>query len=185
MSYTIISGIKDFHFSCTHTHTHTQNTPHARNTHKTHTNAHTQHTHKTRTHTHTQTHTNTHTHNTPHTNTHTPHTHNTHTNTHTNTHPQHTHTQTHAHNTHTHAHTHNTQICTYPGIWFHFLQLSTNFIYRSFATRVSQLKIWHFRVIGIERNICRCTFNRYSVVTQFAKLAAGEQLCRRCTHRKL
>jgi len=28
-------------------------------------------------------------------------------------------------------------------------------------------------------------FNRYSVITQFAKLAAGEQLCRRCTHRKL
>ena len=50
--------------------------------------------------------------------------------------------------------------------------------YRSFATRVSQLKIWHFWVIGIERNVCRCTFNRYSVITQFAKLAAGEQLCR-------
>jgi len=29
------------------------------------------------------------------------------------------------------------------------------------------------------------TFNRYSVITQFANLAAGEQLCRRCTHRKL
>jgi len=28
-----------------------------------------------------------------------------------------------------------------------------------------------------ERNVCRCTFNRYSVITQFAKLAAGEQLC--------
>jgi len=25
----------------------------------------------------------------------------------------------------------------------------------------------------------------YSVITQFVKLAAGEQLCRRCTHRKL
>ena len=57
--------------------------------------------------------------------------------------------------------------------------------YRSFATRVSQLKIWHFWVIGIESNVCRCTFNRYSVITQFVKLAAGEQLCRRCTHRKL
>jgi hypothetical protein len=45
--------------------------------------------------------------------------------------------------------------------------------YRSFATRVSQLQIWHFWVIGIERNVCRCTFNRYSVITQFAKLAAG------------
>jgi len=40
-------------------------------------------------------------------------------------------------------------------------------------------KIWHIRVIGTERNVCRCTFNRYSVITQFAKLAAGEQLCRR------
>ena len=58
-------------------------------------------------------------------------------------------------------------------------------IYRSFATRVSQLKIWHFWVIGIGRNVCRCTFNRYSVITQFAKLAAGEQLCRRWTLRKL
>jgi hypothetical protein len=28
-------------------------------------------------------------------------------------------------------------------------------------------------------------FNRYSVITQFVKLAAREQLCRRCTHRKL
>jgi len=58
-------------------------------------------------------------------------------------------------------------------------------IYHSFATRVSQLKIWHFWVIGIERNVCRCTFNRCSVITQFAKLDAGEQLCRHCTHRKL
>ena len=57
--------------------------------------------------------------------------------------------------------------------------------YRSFAIRVSKLKIWHFGVIGIERNVCRCSFNRYSVITQFAKLAAGEQFCRRCTHRKL
>ena len=34
--------------------------------------------------------------------------------------------------------------------------------YRSLATRVSQLKIWHFGVIGIERNSCRRTFNGYS-----------------------
>jgi hypothetical protein len=27
--------------------------------------------------------------------------------------------------------------------------------------------------------------NRFSAITQFAKLAAGEQLCHRCTHRKL
>ena len=53
--------------------------------------------------------------------------------------------------------------------------------YRSFAIRVSQLKIWHFWVTGIERNAWRCTFNRYSVITRFAKLAAGEWLCHRCT----
>ena len=41
------------------------------------------------------------------------------------------------------------------------------YIYRSFATWVSQLKIWHFWVIGIEENVCRCTFNRYGVITQF------------------
>ena len=57
--------------------------------------------------------------------------------------------------------------------------------YHSFATRVSQLKIWHFWITGVERNDYKCTFNRYSVITQFAKLAAGQQLCRRCTHRKL
>ena len=28
-------------------------------------------------------------------------------------------------------------------------------------------------------------FNSYSVITQLAKLAAGEQLCRHCTHRKI
>ena len=62
---------------------------------------------------------------------------------------------------------------------------TTTYISCSFATRMSQLKIWHFWVIGIEKKVCRCTFNRYSVVTQFVKLAAGERLCRRCTHRKL
>ena len=65
------------------------------------------------------------------------------------------------------------------------LQNNTSTTYRSFATRVSQFKIWHFWVIGTERNVCRCTFKRYSVIKLFAKLAAGEQLCRRCTHRKL
>jgi hypothetical protein len=55
----------------------------------------------------------------------------------------------------------------------------------SFATRMSQLKIWHFWVIGPERNVCRRTFNRYSVITQFAKLVAGDQLCRCCACRKL
>jgi hypothetical protein len=49
--------------------------------------------------------------------------------------------------------------------------------YRSFATRVSQLKFWHFSGTGIERSVCRCTFNGYSVIMQFAKLPAGEQLC--------
>ena len=56
---------------------------------------------------------------------------------------------------------------------------------RSFATRVSQLKIWHFWITGTERNVWRCTLSRYSAITQFAKLATGEQFCRRCTHRKL
>ena len=57
--------------------------------------------------------------------------------------------------------------------------------YCLFATRASQLKIWHFLSIVIERNVCRYTLNRYSVIMQFAKLAVGEQLCHRCTHRKL
>jgi len=34
-------------------------------------------------------------------------------------------------------------------------------------------------------DISHLRVNRYSVITQFAKLAAGEQLCRRCTRRKL
>jgi hypothetical protein len=54
-----------------------------------------------------------------------------------------------------------------------------------FATRVSQLKIWHFLVIGVERNVCRCTFNGYIVITQSAKLDAGQQFCNRYTHGKL
>jgi hypothetical protein len=69
--------------------------------------------------------------------------------------------------------------------WRHIPQDSkSQHTYRLFATRVSQLKIWNFWDTGIERNVCRCTVNRYSVITQFAKLAAGEQLCRRCTHRR-
>jgi len=36
--------------------------------------------------------------------------------------------------------------------------------YRSFATRGTQLKIWNFLVIGTERNVCRCTCNRYNVI---------------------
>jgi len=53
------------------------------------------------------------------------------------------------------------------------------------CNKIVKTHICYFWVTGIERNVCRCTFNRYSVITQFAKLAAGEQLCRRCTHRKL
>ena len=66
-----------------------------------------------------------------------------------------------------------------------FGSIMYNCICLSFATSVSQLKIWHFWDIGIERNVCGCTFNRHRVITQFAKLAAGEQLCRCCTHTKL
>jgi len=41
-----------------------------------------------------------------------------------------------------------------------------------------------FWLIGIERNVCRCTFNRYRVITNFVKLATGEQVCCCCTHKK-
>ena len=74
---------------------------------------------------------------------------------------------------------------------FYFLWCSAYFAwhlnktYCSFATRVSQLKIWHFWVIGIERNIWRCTLNSYSVITQFSKLVAGAQLFHHCTHRRV
>jgi hypothetical protein len=34
---------------------------------------------------------------------------------------------------------------------------------------VSQLKIWYFLIIGIERNVCRYTFNRYSVITPLGR----------------
>jgi len=54
------------------------------------------------------------------------------------------------------------------------------YIYRSFATRVSQLKIWHFLSYWYSKK----RLQMHSVITQFAKLAAGEQLCRRCAHRK-
>ena len=42
-----------------------------------------------------------------------------------------------------------------------------------------------FGIIGTERDFADALLNRYSVITHFAKLAAGEQLCRLCTHRKL
>ena len=69
------------------------------------------------------------------------------------------------------------QACNFHFTAFTNIRTSPYFqrMYRSIATRVSQLKIWHFWVIGTERNVCRCTFIRYSVITQFAKLAAGEQ----------
>jgi hypothetical protein len=80
--------------------------------------------------------------------------------------PAHMHTRAHAHKTHTHT-----------NIYIN--------IYSSLVKRVLQLKIWHFWVTGIERNVCKCTFNRLIFITRFAKLAPGEHLCRRCTHRKL
>jgi hypothetical protein len=57
--------------------------------------------------------------------------------------------------------------------------------YSSFATRVSQLNFFAFLSYWCRKKRLQMHFNRYSVITQFAKLAAGEQLCRRCTHRKL
>jgi hypothetical protein len=53
------------------------------------------------------------------------------------------------------------------GAWKEAVWTLSCSMYRSFATRVSQLKIWHFWVTGTERNVCRCTFNRCSVITQF------------------
>ena len=44
--------------------------------------------------------------------------------------------------------------------------------YRSFATRVSQLK--NLAILSYwyrKKHLCRCTINRYSVITQFAKLS--------------
>jgi len=65
-------------------------------------------------------------------------------------------------------------------------------IFFSFVVHIAHLrqgchnsKFWHFWVTGVERNVCKYTFNRFSVIVQFAKLAAGEQLCRRSTHRRL
>jgi len=70
-----------------------------------------------------------------------------------------------------------------PNWQFDGLRLCSHIAY--FRQECHNSKCVHFWVIGIERNVCRYTFNRCSVITQFAKLAAGEQLCRRCTHRKL
>ena len=47
--------------------------------------------------------------------------------------------------------------------------------------RVSTQNLAFFIYCYRKKNVCRCTFNRCSVITQFAELAAGEQLCRRCT----
>jgi len=42
-----------------------------------------------------------------------------------------------------------------------------------------------FFIFWYKKKRLHMQFNKCSVITQFAKLAAGEQLCRRCTHRKL
>ena len=62
-------------------------------------------------------------------------------------------------------------------------KITQNFAHLRQESHNSNFGIFEF--FGIERNVCRCTFNRYSVITQFAKLASGEQLCHRCTRRKL
>jgi hypothetical protein len=56
--------------------------------------------------------------------------------------------------------------------------------YRSFSTRVSQLKIWHFELL-VKKETLADALSTGCVITQFAKLAAGEQLCRLCTYREL
>jgi hypothetical protein len=42
-----------------------------------------------------------------------------------------------------------------------------------------------FFVYCCRKKLLQMHFYMYSVIMQFAKLAAGEQLCRRCTHRIL
>ena len=42
-----------------------------------------------------------------------------------------------------------------------------------------------FELLVLKETFSDALFIRYSVITQFAKLTAGEQLCRRCDHRKL
>ena len=44
---------------------------------------------------------------------------------------------------------------------------------------LSFLNYWYRKIFLFGR----CTFNRYSVIMQFANLDAGDQLCRRCTHK--
>jgi len=41
-----------------------------------------------------------------------------------------------------------------------------------------------FELLVQKETFADAIFNRYSVIRLFAKLAVGEQLCRRCTHRK-
>jgi hypothetical protein len=52
-----------------------------------------------------------------------------------------------------------------------------------FYNKCHNSKFVHFLVSVIERKVCRCTFNRFSVITQFAKRTAGEELCRHCTQK--
>jgi hypothetical protein len=54
---------------------------------------------------------------------------------------------------------------------FNYTSTILSIVYVANLRQVSQLKKNFFLVIGIERNVCRCTFNRCSVITQFAKLA--------------
>ena len=47
--------------------------------------------------------------------------------------------------------------------------LQTSLIISLICNKCVTTQIWHFLVTGIERNICRCTFNRYSVITRVCK----------------
>jgi hypothetical protein len=64
-----------------------------------------------------------------------------------------------------------TPVHIYIYIYIYIYGWAKVYISRSFATRMSHFKICHFWIICIERNVCRCTFNRYSVITQFEKLS--------------
>jgi len=59
------------------------------------------------------------------------------------------------------------------------------FTHRLFATRVSLLKIWAFLSYWYKKEtFADALLTGIVSIKQFAQLAAGEQLCRRCTHTK-
>ena len=58
------------------------------------------------------------------------------------------------------------------------------YIYRWFATRMTQYSIWHFWAVDIEV-MWRCNFDSYGVMVLVTKLNARRQLCRLHTPNKI